>query len=42
MAAQPHRSGPAPLLGAAARAELAELGACLRQQPTVILDELRA
>jgi len=33
------RSGPAPLLGAAARAEL---GACLRQQPDATLDELRA
>ena len=39
VAARPHRSGPAPLLGAAARAEL---GACLRQQPGATLDELRA
>ena len=38
VAALPHRSGPAPLLVAAARAEL---GACLRQQPDATLDELR-
>ena len=38
LAALPHRSGPAPLLDAAARAEL---GACLRQQPDATLDELR-
>ena len=38
MAALPHRSGPAPLLDAAARAELV---ACLRQQPGATLDELR-
>ena len=38
VAALAHRSGPAPLLGAAARAEL---GACLRQQPDATLDELR-
>ena len=38
VAARPHRSGPAPLLGAAARAELV---ACLRQQPDATLDELR-
>ena len=38
VAAWPHRSGPAPLLGAAARAELV---ACLRQQPDAPLDELR-
>ena len=38
VAALPHRSGPAPLLDAAARAEL---GACLRQQPDATLDELR-
>ena len=37
LAARPHRSGPAPLLDAAARAEL---GACLRQQPDATLDEL--
>ena len=37
MAALPHRSGPAPLLDAAVRAEL---GACLRQQPDATLDEL--
>ena len=38
VAALPHRSGPAPLLDAAARAELV---ACLRQQPDATLDELR-
>ena len=38
VAVLPHRSGPAPLLDAAARAEL---GACLRQQPDATLDELR-
>ena len=38
VAALPHRNGPAPLLDAAARAEL---GACLRQQPDATLDELR-
>ena len=38
LAALPHRSSPAPLLDAAARAEL---GACLRQQPDATLDELR-
>ena len=38
VAALPHRSGPTPLLDAAARAEL---GACLRQQPDATLDELR-
>ena len=38
VAALPHRSGPAPLLDAAARAELL---ACLRQQPDATLDELR-
>ena len=38
VAARPHRSGPAPLLGATARAELV---ACLRQQPDATLDELR-
>uniref|UniRef100_UPI000619E34D helix-turn-helix domain-containing protein n=1 Tax=Hymenobacter terrenus TaxID=1629124 RepID=UPI000619E34D len=37
VAALPHRSGPAPLLDAAARAELA---ACLRQQPDASLAEL--
>jgi transposase len=37
VAALPHRSGPAPLLDAAARAELE---ACLRQQPDATLDEL--
>ena len=38
LAALPHRSGPAPALNAAARAELT---ACLRQQPDATLDELR-
>ena len=38
LAALPHRSGPAPLLDPAGRAELA---ACLRQQPDATLDELR-
>ena len=38
VAARPHRSGPAPLLDAAARAELV---ACLRQQPDATLNELR-
>ena len=38
VAALPHRSGPAPLLDAAARAELE---ACLRQQSGATLDELR-
>ena len=38
VAALPHRSGPAPLLGATARVELV---ACLRQQPDATLDELR-
>jgi transposase len=38
VAALPHRSGPAPLLDAAGRADLA---ACLRQQPDATLDELR-
>lgn len=38
VAALPHRSGPAPLLDTAGRAELA---ACLRQQPDATLDELR-
>jgi len=38
VAVLPHRSGPAPLLDAAGRAELA---ACLRQQPDATLDELR-
>ena len=38
VAALPHRSGPAPLLDAATRAELV---ACLRQQPDATLDELR-
>lgn len=38
LAALPHRSGPAPCLDAAARAEVV---ACLRQQPDVTLDELR-
>ena len=37
LAALPHRSGPAPLLGPAGRATLA---ACLRQQPDATLDEL--
>ena len=37
VAALPHRSGPAPLLNTAARAELE---ACLRQQPDATLDEL--
>lgn len=37
VAALPHRSGPAPLLNAAARAAV---GACLRQQPDATLDEL--
>ena len=37
VAVRPHRRGPVPLLGAAARAEL---GACLRQQPDATLDEL--
>ena len=37
VAALPHRSGPAPLLDAAARAAVV---ACLRQQPDVTLDEL--
>jgi transposase len=37
VAALPQRSGPAPLLDAAARAELA---ACLRQQPDATLAEL--
>ena len=38
LAALPHRSGPAPLLDAAARAGLVT---CLRQQPDATLDELR-
>lgn len=38
VAALPHRSGPAPLLDPAGRAELV---ACLRQQPDATLDELR-
>jgi len=38
VAALPHRSGPAPLLDAGARAAV---GACLRQQPDATLDELR-
>ena len=38
VAALPHRSGPAPLLDAAARATL---GACLHQQADATLDELR-
>ena len=38
VAALPHRSGPAPLLDAVARAEVV---ACLRQQPDATLDELR-
>ena len=38
VAALPHRSGPAPLLDAVARAELV---ACLHQQPDATLDELR-
>jgi transposase len=38
LAALPHRSGPAPLLDTAGRAEVA---ACLRQQPDATLDELR-
>lgn len=38
LAPLPHRSGPAPLLDAAARAALV---ACLRQQPDATLDELR-
>jgi len=37
VAALPHRSGPTPLLDAAARAELG----ALRQQPNATLDELR-
>lgn len=37
-AALPHRGGPAPLLDAAARAELA---ACVARQPDATLDELR-
>ena len=39
LAALAHRSGPAPLLDAPARAGLV---ACLRQQPDATLDELRA
>ena len=38
LAALPHRGGPAPLLDAAARAELA---ACVARQPDATLDELR-
>ena len=38
LAALPPRSGPAPLLDAAARAELV---ACLCQQPAAALDEVR-
>lgn len=38
VAALPHRGGPAPLLDAAARAELA---ACVARQPDATLDELR-
>lgn len=39
LAALPHRGGPAPLLDAAARAELV---ACVARQPDATLDELRA
>ncbi len=39
VAALPHRGGPAPLLHAAARAQLA---ACVAQQPDATLDELRS
>jgi transposase len=38
LAALPHRGGPAPLLDAAARAELA---ACVARQPDATLEELR-
>ena len=38
LAALPHRGGPAPLLDAPARAELA---ACVARQPDATLDELR-
>ena len=38
VAALPHRGGPAPLLDAAARAQLA---ACVARQPDATLDELR-
>jgi transposase len=38
LAALPHRGGPAPLLNAAARDQLA---ACVAQQPDATLDELR-
>lgn len=38
LAALPHRGGPAPLLDAAARVQLA---ACVAQQPDATLDELR-
>jgi len=38
VAALPHRGGPAPLINAAARAQLA---ACVAQQPDATLDGLR-
>ncbi|WP_460585964.1 transposase [Hymenobacter arcticus] len=38
VAALPHRGGPAPLLDAATRAQLA---ACVARQPDATLDELR-